>query len=85
MGLSIMLTGFLKIKNKFGVEETLQCGIMHTPSFQNEFVIMLPLLILPFQLYLLYNIIKKTPFILKASLKFFISKYVVYLVFLMGL
>lgn len=58
---------------------------MHTPSFQNEFVIMLPLLILPFQLYLLYNIIKKTPFLLKASLKFFIYKYVVYLVFLMGL
>jgi hypothetical protein len=82
---SIMLTGFLKIKNKFGVEETLQCGIMHAKSFRNEYVLMLPLLLLPVQLYLLYNIIKKTPFLLKAQLKFFVTKYLVYLIFLMGI
>jgi hypothetical protein len=62
---SILLTAFLKIKNKFGVEETLQCGIMHAKSFRNEYVIMLPLILLPFQLYLVYNIIKKATYVLK--------------------
>mmetsp|Transcript_41 Transcript_41/g.44 ORF Transcript_41/g.44 Transcript_41/m.44 type:complete len:220 (-) Transcript_41:1592-2251(-) len=81
---SLILLGVLFAWEKFGVEETLQCGMFHTTSYWDNIIISLPMVLLPFQLMLLLNIVRKAPFLVKAQLKFFIYKYTVYLIFLMG-
>jgi hypothetical protein len=42
---------------------------MHTPGYDDELLMSLPLLLFPVQIWLVYNIMRKTPFMVKETVR----------------
>eukprot|EP00347_Sterkiella_histriomuscorum_P012117 403369830 len=83
--ISTILTFMMSLSNQFGVEESIQCGIMHEPDSDDEILMLLPFILVPIEIYLISKIMKQTPFIVKQTLKKFVTKYTLYLVCLMSM
>ena len=62
----------IAVANNFGVEETLQCGLMTTLGLDDEILMILPFIMVPTQLYLIVKIMKETPFIVRESVRFIV-------------
>jgi hypothetical protein len=58
---------------------------MYTPGLDDEILMLVPFLLMLIQLYYISKITKQTPFIIKESLKRFVSRYTAYVIFLMSM
>ncbi|CDW90060.1 UNKNOWN [Stylonychia lemnae] len=48
-------------------QESIQCGIMHTPGLDDEILMLLPFMLVPIEIFLITKIMKETPFIVKET------------------
>lgn len=83
LSVSVLLTFWIGGVNGFGVEETLQCGLMTTLGLDDEILMLLPFLMVPLQLWLILKIIRT--FFMRDSLKKFVIKYAVCMASLMSI
>ncbi|CDW91170.1 saicar synthase-like protein [Stylonychia lemnae] len=63
----MLLVFYVQLSNGFGVEETMQCGIKHTPGLDDEYILLVPFLLVPIDIWLTIKIMRQTPFIVRQS------------------